>query len=666
VKTIVLRVEEAPAGAAGYPVRLLAAEPANGPTLVDLATATLPVALDDPPLLDPSGQRMDPAAIIRTLLSQAGHSDLFLRIGQHLHGMLSRGDVATKWDGLIASADAPGGEGLRTMLDIRPEPLRRLPWELLARGQKRMFLFGDKPFMRGSGQFEAPPPPELPPLRVLIVVGCRQDEIQAEQEVASILQTLARAKGALEAEVVTGPSLEQLVRSFSEWRPHVLHFIGHGSMSPGIGAVLEICHGEERWELTRDTVLHTFGGAGGRLVVLNACRTSAGDHTSAAEATWSLADAFRACGYLAVIGLQADVDARMAARFSAPLYQQIAEGKPLDVAVAVARSTMAQAPGASLDRRDWCLPALTLAVAPDQVLALAAPAPRVNVAAAPEFAGLRAFVDRAPERRELWAADPPDGWAHPPRELMAVVGPQRCGKTSLLWHCLRTSALRGREVRYVNLASASRLDFVAALRRIRDGRAGSPLQAPLPQAAFHAFNYDLNHLVRGVSPPPYDPVMGPVLDAGEALQPGVEDVIERIFASFRSALREAAGGSPLLIALDHVVGVEPENFRFLAANLCLPVAQQTVDSVRLVVALSTEELDQLWPKELQLLAPPIAVTSFPPDDLPLLVREYLLHHDVDGEQLEHFDTLLPLLTSGPGTWDPLRLRSVLTALAGQP
>ena len=67
---------------------------------------------------------------------------------------------------------------------------------------------------------------------------------------------------------------------------------------------------------------------------LNACRTAS---ATAQDMTWAVTEAFSSGGVPAVLGMQADIRGDAAAALSGPLYRALANGDPVDVALARAR-----------------------------------------------------------------------------------------------------------------------------------------------------------------------------------------------------------------------------------------------------------------------------------------------------------------------------------------
>jgi hypothetical protein len=519
-----------------------------------------------------------------------------------------------------------------------------------------VFLDAANPWVRGSPPYQPAPAPDAGPLRVLIVIGSRQDDIGAEDEVAAVLPTLRAARSV--AEVLRGPTQGELVGAYRDLRPHVFHFIGHGLMLPATGAVLQMGSGPTAWTLSDQEIINILTGWTGRLAILNACRTSVGPATSAREASAKLVEAFRQQGFRAVLGMQADIRSEAAAAFSRPFYEALANGQPLDQALAGARQAMAQL---GLERRDWALPALTLDTEPDRVITLNSPEPRVSLDAS-EFNQSRAFVGQGPERRILWKGLDPELFGTPAHGLTVVAGAEDIGKTWLIYQALWICALRGRSVRYVTLTPDPNksLDFLGVLRRIRDGGDGSPLQAPLPPEAFDRFNHVVNFIARAEEPKPPEPTQTPVRDQGKAYRPGLEFGVERIYEAFVEALKVAAGPEPLVIALDQTRGVAEAARSTLWNQLLMLATDGRLGNVRLIVGIQGNDLGD-WLAGESPYRCTVRVDEIAAEDFVPLAREYFTHRgDIRPDLPPFFDAFAARL---PASWRPFRLEKLFDAMS---
>ena len=109
-----------------------------------------------------------------------------------------------------------------------------------------------------------------------------------------------------------------------------------------------------------------------------------------------------------------------------------------------------------------------------------------------------------------------------------------------------------------------------------------------------------SYLVSGRLPP--EPSLGevPHLDRPPdlgALQPGPLALVDRMLESFRDALGAATADSPLILILDHLDGLLQSTFQQeLYPGLIRRVADQDdIPNLRLVVALTTDQVGSYWP-----------------------------------------------------------------------
>ncbi|XVU27304.1 CHAT domain-containing protein [Actinoplanes sp. CA-054009] len=573
------------------------------------------------------------------------------RIGDYLYELLAAAGVGAAWQ--KARTTAPDA---LTLLDIRPLDLARLPWELLT-DAGRPAAFPVAGLARGRLPLAPAPGDVEVPLRVLVAVGSIEPEVAAGDEVAAILRALADHPWRAHAEVLIEPDKAEFYRRVDELRPHVLHFIGHGHYSPGTTTpVLDFRHpdGGEGWELSGQDIRSGLLTWMPRVLVLNACRSG---QAAGQDGVWGLVEASSRADASAVVCMQGLVDSKVAIRFSDVFYRGLNNGQRVDVAVAEARRAIAQAFG--MDRRDWGMPVLHLAVPPAAALPVACgltDQQRDRIAAIPEFRKVRQLVDRDLQRWELGQAA---------EGLVAISGPGHAGRSSLAFSALLSRAGRGHEVRYTDLAHDRRMSWIDVLYAVRDGTSSSSaLRAPLPAEAFADFNREIERLASGEEPRDGDPI--PAVPPRPRFMAGTEhalDFAQRIADRFAEALIRAAGDRPLTIALDHLGGVSQggvlaeEVTGQLCPLLLARAARGELGPVRLLLVLRDEEHDLLTPDVRQLMRH-IPVPGFRRRLYPFFQREQYARagHPDDGwarfvPLVKAMDKLLP------DPWFPDRFRT---------
>lgn len=633
MKTILIQVDEARPGAqGGYPVALQF-DDGSGPQ--ERATGMIPADLGVPPN-DPNGDPLDPDGIVRLLLGES-ETATFGDIGRYLYGLLAESGIGDEWTGLRSThrAKKEGEEPLLTLIDVQPAGLAALPWELMAESTEPLFLDRFNPSMRGSPRDAVVP--DMPPLRLLVVVG---DKTAIEEETVEILAALNKFRGTLECHVLAEPTPDELVTAVTTWQPHIFHFTGHAAQPPGSDGYLQIGPQGAGWQLKYQDVSIGFQGHAGRLAVLNACRTAQGGTVAtpkeARQATASMATAFHKAGFPAVIGMQADIETGAATRFGTALYTNLAKALPLPLAVAQARFET-WGIFQTTDRRDWALPALTVSAAPDDILAirdcLAGLSSANKLKTAKEFQDIATFVNQHEQRRAAWLALDPEGFlGRHPTGLVVVNGTQGVGKSWLIYHCLRVCVIRGRLVRLVDLAGESPLSFLDVLRAIKDGTnpalGGSPLRDPLPPESFSSFNHALQQVLTGAGAfEPYQPSMGVIADPGGPFDRAAGDVEKRaaiLVERFVADVATVATAEPLIVALDRLDGVEPADFTNFIQPLLRMLAEADNPQVRVIVALTPDQREKLWSADLDSVSTPVNLAELKLERWPWLFTEYLL------------------------------------------
>ncbi len=604
MKTAYITVEEQrPKRPKGYPVRLYFDDGQSDwmQKKRALAAAVIPADMqlanppEDPVMKSPlAGDKLR-----EIFLVQKGSSPRFEVIGSYLYQLLFQGKVREVWETLRAQYPNEAGqaEGLRTFIDIAPQTLRLLPWELMFDDAAYLFLDPAHPFVRGPANLTLQCAPCYWPVHVLVVVGAADDDpvIKVTSELFDIEDALIKFGRPVDLEVLTRPTNEELADKLQKFQPHVFHFIGHGqkaSLRDTPVLVFESNGTNNRWEwgdkkITRDLRANWVP----RFAFLNACRSS--DAAKDVERVMGIGDAFANAGVAAVLGMQADVQNGAATRFAGNFYGELAKDTPLDVALTKARNAVSRIDNDGLERRDWALATLALAVPPELVLPMrptVTPAFRNAIDA--RFSKYSDFVDRVATRRTLWSGLEPQPNANQIKNLLIIKGAEEVGKTWLVHWSLKNCAWRERKIAYVSLKKAlpgevvteqGARDFLQVLHLIA-GNAGDPdaLRSHHP-AAFVEFDQTVaqlrNHLPQPAQPAALAPGMG---------LPGVFDhsEIETIFGAFKTALQIAAHDQPLIVAIDDL-SVRKDHFKnYLIPNLFKPVAvsgEEALKNIRMIL-----------------------------------------------------------------------------------
>lgn len=514
--------------------------------------------------------------ILEKVRTQSNADAVFLEAGKKLYGLLRQATVAQPWRQLVA-------QGGRTYLELGAQ-VEDLPWELIcdepAGLPERFFARPHAPIVRVHADVGRALPME-PMLRVFIVIGQTAPTITAfpGDHVAAIRRKFASCEHNVHLELSESPTQARLAEQLEALRPHVFFFVGHGAQNPNtkrpalvFGPADDV---RDWWD--SDDIYNQFSNQdwSPRLVVLNACESSASNPSMVA-----VASAFARSGALAVVGNQATVRVDRALELSADLCKHLVAGTPIDVAVAQIRNALGRTSGWS--RRDWALPVLSVAAAPEKLLAFVPIPAAVKdcsvLGAFQQTQGANPFVDRIDRRREITTSLRPFAPGQRVAHCVVVNGAEDSGKSWLVKRCERDLASAGMLVRHCELSGLKGLDFVEVLERILAGDATVPnsfVHQSLPEDHFGDF--------RG---------------RAAEYRAGAQDEasIRRVCEAFRAGLQSAAAPQGLVIVLDQFRragggGVAAAEFRVgLLAHFVIPIANGACPRVQLVLVTRNDEL----------------------------------------------------------------------------
>lgn len=302
-------------------------------------------------IVSPAGQTSATLAfdfdVLQPLLDRlaGGSTDeaFFIQLGQTLFNALLPEPLN---DLYRASLGHTRGAGKRLRLRLRADPpeLAALPWEYLYDPSAELFL-GISPeiVLSRYTQVNEPLPPPLavaPPLRVLVVLSAPRDmdrfglrPLDSAREVALIHQALQNRN--VQWETLEHAVAAPLRKKLREFKPHVVHLIGHGTFERGQGWLL-LENDDYTGRPVSDRQFREFflGADETRLVVLNACQ---GATQSSAQAMSGLALQLVRRGLPAVVAMQAPIADTAAVTFSSEFYQWVSDGWSVDTATAQGR-----------------------------------------------------------------------------------------------------------------------------------------------------------------------------------------------------------------------------------------------------------------------------------------------------------------------------------------
>jgi hypothetical protein len=350
---VIFDLDIAPSGS-GYAVRVLAAPSGEVPA----QPITLPL---DPSMLP---ARHTIAAWIRqaraVLRSESAELRLAREVGRRLFEAVFVGPVRDA----LAHSRAGLHREQRLRLRLRaPARLAQLPWELLHDGTEFLALSDDLALtryleLRGGSLVSRPDRP----LQIVVVLACPpgQRPLDLERELRLIEAAMQERieLGDAVLEVIRGPdTLGKLRRRLRSATPtHILHVLCHGDVDQRTRCGVLFFEDQigDTHRVSAETLrLHIRRQRGRtRLVVLNACLGAfSGDDDPFGSVGAALVEA----GVPMVIAMQFAIDEDAAARLAGTLYAELADGRPVDAALAEARLALYEQ---DTFRLDWAIPVL--------------------------------------------------------------------------------------------------------------------------------------------------------------------------------------------------------------------------------------------------------------------------------------------------------------------
>jgi CHAT domain/Kelch motif len=306
-------------------------------------------------------------------------------LGDILFKALFRDDVRDLYRTAHAAADTRG-HGLRVKLSLTDVPeLTGLPWEFLYDDPSFLSISQLTPVVRYLELARTRPVREVePPLRILAMVSSPTDaaQLDVERERANLEAALAEliAQGAVELRWLERATLAALLKELRERDFHIFHYIGHGTFRPDAqdGVLLLEDNDERGHEVSSrrlGAILHDHLAM--RLAVLNACE---GARTSEEDPFAGVAATLIQQGIPAVIAMQFEITDRAAIVFARHLYDALADGLPIDAALAEARKAI----WADDNDVEWATPVLFMRVADGRLFdvrrtAVPVPAPAARI-----------------------------------------------------------------------------------------------------------------------------------------------------------------------------------------------------------------------------------------------------------------------------------------------
>jgi hypothetical protein len=335
------------------------------------------------------------------------------RFGGMMFDALFQGDVRDLYHESLSEARVQS-KGLRITLALTEAPeLMQLPWEYLYDAPNFLSISTWTPVVRYLDLPRARSPLEVEhPLRVLALVSSPTDAVvlDVENEKAKLEGALGRLieRNAVEITWLEAATLRELQRALRRGPYHVFHFIGHGGYDEGLDDGVLLLEDENQLGarvsgVQVGTMLADHTSL--RLAVLNACE---GARTSREDPFAGVACTLVQREIPAVVAMQFEITDRAAIIFAEELYTALADGYPVDAALAEARKAI------YADRNDieWGTPVLFMRVQDGRIFDLPAAGSNGGAVVDDDTGGaggdepsrLRAAIRRVARRRRWVAA----------------------------------------------------------------------------------------------------------------------------------------------------------------------------------------------------------------------------------------------------------------------
>jgi hypothetical protein len=271
-------------------------------------------------------------------------------LGSHLYEILFNDSSDEAFRKEVDKINEKKESVLRLLLEFKEEAheLAELPWEYI-------YLPDRSPEKGGSGDFIAAKPgliltryfpsklkklePGPKPLRILVVVSKpKYDEngnamrIVDSDKVVNAIEELRRDHSEIiETDLLPQPTKRSLTEKIRDFKPHVLHFIGHGRYTKDGGALAFVKEDKTTVSWIWDSSLvDCFQYHQPRLIFLHACK---GAYSESYETFRGVALRLVYSRIPAVVAMQYEVENEVASSFAKRFYQSLGEGKMIDEAV---------------------------------------------------------------------------------------------------------------------------------------------------------------------------------------------------------------------------------------------------------------------------------------------------------------------------------------------
>jgi hypothetical protein len=248
-------------------------------------------------------------------------------------------------------------------------------------------------------------------LRLLVVVSEPIDSELGPVLAAQVVEEVEKLKGRIEITRLDQPTPDSLVNKLQEFKPHVVHFIGHGRFNlaekQGEIALLDADEASAVWcsdKIFADYFVRSKDWIP-RLVLLHACESGKADGTHFA----GMAPQLILAGVQAAVAMQHPITNKAAISFSKGFYTELAKGNPIDQAVQTGRYKITLDEPRNWDSRVFGTPVLYMRSSDGIILNAEEPGiasrPEQRAAATRETLGRPSVASSAPSAAQQATAD---------------------------------------------------------------------------------------------------------------------------------------------------------------------------------------------------------------------------------------------------------------------
>jgi hypothetical protein len=325
--------------------------------------------------------------------------------GAELFRGLFTGDIQTTYRLSLQNARNQK-KGLRLKLRVHPSSgLTQVPWEFLYDPSSKQYLglSARRPLVRYLGLPHPTRPLRAePPLRILGMVaspsGLPPLDVAREKRLVEEATGRLREDGKVEVVWLEGETWQDLHRAILRGSWHVFHFVGHGIFDPvkQEGALVFADEEGKPHSFPADKLADILTENDDlRLVFLNSCEGARGSETDALS---SASATLVGKGIAAAVAMQYEITDDAAIEFSRRFYEAVADGLPVDAAVAAGRTSLSNKVS---DTLEWGTPVLYMHAPDGRIFDVQDdPTRRYREAVASVWTG-----DRLQERDAGWLRD---------------------------------------------------------------------------------------------------------------------------------------------------------------------------------------------------------------------------------------------------------------------